>query len=323
MTFTGCEIIYSSILIHYNYQSAYWIPILLFIVIALLILLLPIKPVNIFTKINKNFFIKMVASLYVILFIIYTFSISSILLNNWFYFKTPLLVLILIFTITIIFLSKSPHILFYFAFFSGILVLLINFVPIFATTNRTFSLILPLKFRFENIYMIFSGIFILLDSILFLPMNNILKKPVNKFQIILTIFLGSLMWTGLIIDNYFFVMPEALKDSLSSGLMKYKIYTISIYMDNVDTILLINILYLLTMKCSIFLYLFRVYHKMKKNLLFILLTGICIAFFSYLIAISDANATKFGVIVGSILSGLIIIYYIFLQFAYRKKVKHE
>lgn len=319
MTFTGCEILASSLLIKYNHQCAYFIPFCLFGAILLFILFLPIKPLNIFSKINKNHFIKLILSLYIILFIISIFGYCSLLLNEWFYYETPLYIFLFIFTLTILILGHSTTFNFYFAFFIGLLIFIFNLFPLFNTTHRAFSTILPLNLKITDFLSIVSCLFLVLDVLIFLPFNQNLKRPITKKHLIITMFCAMIFWTLLISDNYFFLFPDILKNTVNAGLVKYEIYTISLYIDNLESILLFNIFFIVIIKSSILINILRLIHGVNKNIVFSLSFGIIIIIFSHYLVRYNKNILQAGRIIGLILTGCMLIYYFFLQVIYRKK----
>lgn len=318
------EVFYSSYLISNAASNAYFIYIIIFIISLILILLLPIKNYNFINLIKDSNIFKIILSIYLLLFLSTSLAYFTIILNHWFYHKTPYIVILITLAVTILIISKSIKFIFNIGAILGVILAFLNIVPIFNSIPRTFDFLLNLDLNI-NYLLVINSLFVYLDLILELFFTPLVKEKITKKEVILIILISSIISLILMLENYFFFNSEFLNTSYNPNYLKYKIYFINYLIDNIDVILLFNILYYTIFKGSRYLYLFRIINniKSKGREKIIKLTNFVILLIYILISIGiiqilhqdRSSISKYTII----LNILIIIIYLFLNIKIRRK----
>lgn len=260
------EVLYSNIFIYTNSKTA---PVTFLILSFITLLFLIIYP-NIYHKlyniINNHIFIKIMFLIYLIILISYSFGFTTFVFKHWFYHKTPYILILLSILFSTLIVSKNSSFILYNGFISGIIVIAFNLLPIFNSIPRNFNFIKELNFTFDYNYIFL--IFTLLDSIIILFYSSKLEEKQNKKSIITSFIFISIFTFIMILENYLFVVPDVLINTVNPSFLKYQIYFINYLIDNIDVILIINIIYFCFTKLAIYLNLFRnlLNHKNSKTI---------------------------------------------------------
>ena len=318
------EVFYSSYLISNSANNAYLIFIIIYLISIILLCIFPIKNYNFINSIKNSKIMKILLSIYTLLYLTTILAYFSIILNHWFYHKTPYFLILIILSLTILIISKSIKFIFNMGAILGIILAVLNLVPIFNSIPRTFDFLLNVDFKI-NYLLIINSLFIYLDLMIELFFTPFLKSKISKKDVILTISSSSIVSLFLLLENYFFFNNNFLKTSYNPNYLKYKIYFINYLIDNIDVILLFNILYYAVFKGSRYLYLFRVINniKSKGNNKLIKLTNFIILLIIFIISNSIINRlhqSRLTIInYTNILNYLIIFIYLILNIKIRRK----
>lgn len=312
------EFMISSILMHYEKENALILVIILIIFSVILIIFLKFPKLNLIKKIANNYLIKIPTCLYLLLSIIYSLFCFTIILRNWFYPKTPLIILLVFFTLIILLIHKNLNFIFYLGFFIGILFFIPNLLTIFCANNRNIAFLNLISFNFKKGEIIFVTLFPFLDLLMYLPFKKHLHKDFTKKDFIIVTILAGFSALLMMADNYLFLLPDTFEIFNQPALLKYRIYQLDPLGESLDFVILIDIVYLLIIKNSLYLYLLRVYQKAKFKSLTTLLLIISIFVCPYVLMKID-DYKPIHLVFGIILSVLIIVFYLILQIIARKE----
>lgn len=314
------EFMGSSILMHYEKENALILVLIIIIFSSLLVAFLKIPTINLFKRISNHSFSNIIICLYLLLSIIYSLFNFLIILRNWFYLKTPLIILISLFVFVILIIHKKINFVFYLGFFLGIIFFIPSLLTVFCANNRNLSFLLLVNFNFKNFKIIFTCLFLLLDIIVFLPVNSFLNKKISQKDLVIVIILAGISVLLMMADNYLFLLPDTFEIFNQPALLKYRIYQLDPIGESLDFVILIDLIYLLIIKNSIFFYYLRIFQKAKFKSLITFLILLSIIICPYLLMMMN-NYNLIYLIFGGILSLLVFIYYIILQFIFIKERK--
>ncbi len=315
------EFMGSSLLMHYESVNSLVLVLLILIGTIILVGFLNIVPANLIKIINKNLVYRIITSLYLIISIIFSLFLLILTLDNWFYMKTPFFILLLLFVGVIFLIHQNLRFIFYLGFFLGILFLIPNILPFFCANGRNFDFLTFIDFKFSNFMIIFSCFYLLLDLLIYLPINIQLEKPISKQDLLIIVIFSGLSAFFMMADNYFFLLPDAFIFFKQPALLKYRIYQLDPIGESLDFLIIIDLIYLIIIKNSLSLFLFKSYQGIKKKqlsylvLILLIIVGTIVLYYMddyYLVC----------VIFSAILSVLMLAYYIILQIIYLRRKKN-
>lgn len=316
------EFIGSSILMYYENVNA---PILLLIIILttlLLIGILKFTNTNLLLKIKENRIYQITTSLYLIISIVFSLFVLTIIFRNWFYMKTPIYVLLFLFIGIIMIIHRNLRFIFYFGFYLGIIFLLLNFLPIFCANERNITFLNYIDFKFSKFWIIFSSLYILLDVLVYLPLNNHFSTPITKQDLLIMVIFSGISALLMMLDNYLFLLPDTFSFYSQPALLKYRIYQLDPIGESLDFLIIIDTIYLLIIKNSLSLFLIKNYQELKsKSINYLLIFSLL--FITTYILIHMKNYHLVNIVLGIALSILILIYYIIISIIFWRSKKYE
>lgn len=316
------EFIGSSILMYYENVNA---PILLLIIICVTLVLIGIlkfSKVNLLLKIKENQVCQITTTLYLIISIIFSFFVLTIIFHNWFYTKTPIYILLLLFIGIIMLIHRNLRFIFYFGFYLGIIFLFFNFLPIFCANERTITFLNYIDFKFSKFWVIFASSYILLDVLVYLPLNNHFSNPIVKKDLLIVTICSGISALLMMFDNYLFLLPNTFSFYNQPALLKYRIYQLDPIGESLDFLIIIDVIYLLIIKNSLSLFLIKNYQELKsKSINYILILSLF--FIATYVLIYMKSYRIVTIVIGVVLSILILIYYIFLSIIFWRSRKYE
>lgn len=315
------EFIGSSLLMYYENYNA---PLLVIIIIAISLLLISIlkfSQSNLLIKIKEKSFFQIFTVLYLTLSIIFTLFTLLIVFRNWFYMKTPILLLLILFIGIIMLIHQNLRFISYFGFFIGILFFALNFLPIFCANDRNITFLTFVDGKFSNIWILFANLYLLLDILIYLPLNNHFSKPMTKKDLFILIVLAGFSAYIMMADNYLFLLPNAFSMYSHPALLKYQIYQLDPIGESLDFIIILDVIYLLIIKNSLSLFLIKNYQGIKSKSISYILLFILLLTSSYILFFMK-NYLLVSLVMGISLSILILIYYIILTIISWKERKN-
>lgn len=316
------EFMGSSFLMHYENNNALLYTIVLIVVSLFLIIILKLNCQNLLKKIHRIVIFQIISSLYLLISIVLSFFLLITILKNWFYSNTPFFILIILFLLVNLLIHHNLRFVFYLGFFLGLVFFIPNILPIFCTNGRNFSFITFINFRFTNFWVILSIFYLFLDILIYYPLNIQFTKPIKKIDLLLVVLLAGISALLMMADNYLFLLPNIFTSFNQPGLLKYRIYQLDPLGESLDFLLIIDLVYLLTIKNSLSLFLIRTYQGFKKNQISYWLLIIILIVFPLILL----NINHFYLVIAalsSILSGLMLIYYLLLYIISIKEAKNE
>ena len=293
-------------------NNSFLFPLIIGVLSILLILLVPKLSKKTYSSILKSTFIRFIISLFLFLFIITLLLFSFYIISERFFYLTPTY-LIIAFTMFFIFLSLKS---FYktisnILLFSSIIIILISSFHLFNFYPYDFNLIkLDTSFistSYKSLFMIVYTIEIII--FLFIPSSF---SKVAKKDLIISIIVGSIISSLLILENYLFVSSTFYEGINFPSLYRFKLYSGPKYIEHFDNFLSLIISIFIISKTIFYLELLRIFLHIKKKISYRLIStlfmSVILTFLFYHITYSSYVLSIFSII----LSSLILLIYLSL-----------
>lgn len=310
-------ILLNNLSISYFPKWAFIVPIILSLFTIFFSMFLPIR------NVSPSTFIKVLSSLYYIVFNILILLTCAYILNFYFYQKTSFFLLTFLLSLIILLLTEfsSKHI-YDISLTLFIFTISLNLIMILNTSYGNIDLLLNIDFSNlinRNIVFMLLLLFITLDPINFY-FTNIIDNNVNlKKSIIISSIISTIVSCFTIFINYLYYSYSYLKETMFPAFSFISSFLGPEFLDYFTIIILINTLVFSLLKVALnFSFIKQYYNKFKfSNVFFVSITFIIInVIFKY----SYLNILKFEYF-GFILTVIITI--IYLNLVFKKEVKKD
>lgn len=307
------NLILSNYIMNLYPESGYLIHIILGIISVILVLFLPNNLVNIKEKILNNKYCKFFISITLLFIIIITISISIYHISERFFYLTPTF-LIVLFIMYFIFLILKADInnLLNITLLSFIFIIIISSFHLFSKTRLDANFIKPFSFIFKNPLIIFSFIGFYLEGLIYIIPLNTKNLAIRKLDIIISIIIGSIISSFLLLQNTLYLTPSFFNDLNYPALYRFRLYFGPKYIEHFDNFLLLIISLFIIPKISLYLDLLRVTLNIKKSVYYRLGVFIFFSFISIFIFYNFGYNIKYLFIPNIIFTILTFIFYLFI-----------
>lgn len=308
-------------------QNAWYIPILFFVLFALL--LIPYKSINkthnLLKETKSNHIIKIIIIVYCFLAVLITIFFCSVAIKDFFYPTTPIWFFILSFTLCSIYLSsKNFSTIIQTSTIFLIISLLLYFTPIINIIKRPKLNILPFKFEYKQIYSGFLVLLFPLETFLLTFHNTHLKKGLTKKLAFISGGLSLLYITYILFDAISLVGFQYYRTLFLGGLFRWQVFSSNAVFENNDIFLLYIMSVGVIFKGAFYFNTIRLLLYRKEQRISLISIGVSFLIACYLVySFLEPLIEMYWPIVRFIMFGLMTIIFIYIIIQSRKVKKYE